>query len=280
MEVLGEKQNVGFIREDWSPYVVRSLQTKAGRKQVEGIKVRALVVSSIDYKESDKLITLCSVEQGKITANLKGCRKQKSKLRFCGAPFCFCEYILSEKNGFYVVTGATAIEQFSDISSNLDKFYAGSVILETLNKIVKEGEDTALLVANALTHLKSLNYEENTDEGIVLLSFFLTLYKQAGYALSFDSCKICRATSFNKKYFSKEHGGVVCNICSGRDASVVSNSAVNLMKSISDGIKLSVLRFEKSVIYECLSLMSEYFVYLTKEKVNSLKHYFDISKTT
>ena len=171
---------MGFIREDWTPYVVRASQTKAGRKQVEGIKVRALVISSADYKESDKLITLCSVEQGKITANLKGCRKQKSKLRFCGAPFCFGEYILTEKNGFYVVTGATAIEQFYEISSNLDRFYAGNVILETVNKITKEGEDTALIVANALTHLKSLCYDEDIDEGIVLLSFYLNLFKQAG----------------------------------------------------------------------------------------------------
>ncbi len=247
---------------------------------MEGIKVRALVTGGTDYKDSDKLITLCSVEQGRITAQLKGCRKQKSKLRFCGAPFCFGEYILSEKNGYYVVTGATAIDQFSSISADLDRFYAGSVMLETLNKVTKEGDDIAIIVANALTHLKTLCYEETVDEGIVLLSFFLTLFKQSGYALNFDSCRACRARSFTKKYFSKEHGGLVCNICSGREATQISSSAVNLMKAVTDGINLSVLKFEKAVIRESLILMGQYFNYLTKEKLNSLTQYFDISKTT
>lgn len=244
---------------------------------MEGIKVQALVTGGVDYKESDKLITLCSVEQGKFTALLKGCRKQKSKLRFSGAPFCFAEYILSEKNGFYVITGATAIDQFIGISSDLDRYYAGSVILETLNKLSNEGENIAPLLVVALSHLKTLCYE-SVDEGLVLLSFFLTVYKQAGYMLSFGECKVCRSQNFNRKYFSPLSGGVVCNICAGRDAVSVTNPCVNLMKSISNGINLSVLRFEDSVIRESLTLMGQYFAYLTKEKLYSLHQYFDISK--
>ena len=181
---------------------------------MEGLKVQALVTGGVDYKESDKLITLCSVERGKFTALLKGCRKQKSKNRFCGAPFCFAEYVLTEKNGFYVVTGATAIDQFINISADIDRFYAGNVILETLNKIAKEGENIAPLIVVALNHIKSLCYE-NVNEGLVLLSFFLTVFKQSGYMLTFEECKVCRCKSFNRKYFSATSGGVVCNICAG-----------------------------------------------------------------
>lgn len=245
---------------------------------MEGIKVRALVTGGIDYKECDRLITLCSVEQGKITAQLKGCRKQKSKLRFCGAPFCFGEYILSEKNGYYTVIGATAIEQFAEISVDLDRYYAGSVILETLNKSTKEGENIASLIAVALDHLKMLCYE-SFDEGLILLSYFLTLFKLSGYELNFDACKVCRSTSFSKKFFSNEHGGIVCNICAGREAVPVSLSATNLMRSISTGISLSVLNFERNVIREALIIMNRYFSHLTKEKANSFLQYLNISKT-
>ncbi len=244
---------------------------------MEGIKVQAIVTGAVDYKESDKLITLCSVEQGKFTALLKGCRKQKSKLRFCGAPFCFAEYVLSEKNGFYVITGATAIDQFINISADIDRFYAGNVILETLNKIAKEGENIAPLIVIGLNHLKSLCYD-NVSEGLVLLSYFLTVYKQSGYMLTFDECKVCRAKNFARKYFSPSSGGVVCNICAGKDCVSVSPSCVNLLKSISNGISLSVLNFEQNVIREGLSLMGQYFVYLTKEKTQSLNQYLDISK--
>lgn len=244
---------------------------------MEGIKLQALVTGAVDYKESDKLVTLCSVEQGKFTALLKGCRKQKAKLRFSGAPFCFAEYVLSEKNGFYTITGATAIDQFIGISADLDRFYAGNVILETLNKLSQEGENIAPLIVTCLNHLKTLCYE-SVDEGLVLISFLLTVFKQAGYMLSFTECRICRGVNFTRKYFSAKSGGVVCNICAGRDAVSITNPCVNLMKSISNGINLSVLCFEKSVIKESLIILGQYFTYLTKEKINSLNQYFDICK--
>ncbi len=278
MEVRYEKSRyVELICQNRAPNVVYALQKRTGRRELEGIKVQALVTGGVDYKDSDRLLTLCSVEQGKLTALLKGCRKEKSKLRFSGAPFCFCEYVLTEKNGYYTVTGATAIEQFASISQDLDRYYAGCVILETLSKSTREGENIAPYVAMTLNHLKSLCYE-SVDEGLVLLSFFLTLFKQAGYELSFSECKVCRSKSFMKKYFSFLHGGVVCNICSGRDAVSISIPAVNLMRSIADGISLSVLCFEKNVTREALSVCGQFFAYLTKEKLNSLTQYFDILK--
>jgi DNA repair protein RecO (recombination protein O) len=129
---------------------------KKGANKVDGIKVRAIACGSKDYKESDKLVTLCSVEEGKITVLLKGCRKPTSKLRFAHAPFCFGEYILVERGGFYTVTGCTPIDQFTGLSYDIDKFYAGSVILECLTKFTREGENIARPLVKALEYLKTL----------------------------------------------------------------------------------------------------------------------------
>ena len=57
-------------------------------------KVDALVLRTADYGESDKMLTLFSLQQGKISAAAKGVRKAGAKLRFAAQPFCFAEYVL------------------------------------------------------------------------------------------------------------------------------------------------------------------------------------------
>ena len=50
-------------------------------------KVDALVLRTANYGESDKMITLFSLQKGKISAAAKGVRKAKAKLAFAASPF-------------------------------------------------------------------------------------------------------------------------------------------------------------------------------------------------
>ena len=61
------------------------------------VKVNALVIKAVDYKDNDRILTLYSLEKGKITAGIKGVKKAGAKLKFASEPFCFAEYILAEK---------------------------------------------------------------------------------------------------------------------------------------------------------------------------------------
>ena len=40
------------------------------------ITTKALVLRGVDYKESDKILTLFTRDQGKLTASARGCRKK------------------------------------------------------------------------------------------------------------------------------------------------------------------------------------------------------------
>ena len=41
---------------------------------------RALVVRSVDYKDSDKILTLLTPDMGKLSAGARGCRKKGSAI--------------------------------------------------------------------------------------------------------------------------------------------------------------------------------------------------------
>ena len=61
------------------------------------LKLKAIVLSSIDYSEKDKIIKLFSLEEGIISAVLKGVRSQNAKLKFASQPFCFADFNLIKK---------------------------------------------------------------------------------------------------------------------------------------------------------------------------------------
>ena len=77
---------------------------------MEQIKFKGIVLKSIDYKEKDKLLTIFSLELGKLTAVLKGVRQEKAKLKFAAMPFCFAEFVATNVNGYYTITECYQIE--------------------------------------------------------------------------------------------------------------------------------------------------------------------------
>ena len=86
---------------------------------MDSIKIKAIVLSSVDYKEKDKLVTLFSLENGVVTATLK----------FAKEPFCFGDFYISAKT----ITNVDVEDSFYDLTKDIDKFYVACAILETIN---------------------------------------------------------------------------------------------------------------------------------------------------
>ena len=72
---------------------------------MDDIEITGIVLSSMPYKEKDKLIHIFSIELGLITGILKGVATPKSKLKFAGQPFCFGKFDLTRSHDFYLVKG-------------------------------------------------------------------------------------------------------------------------------------------------------------------------------
>ncbi len=179
---------------------------------MEEIKVKAIVLKSLDYKEKDKLLNLFSLENGKITAALKGVKSPKAKLKFAGEPLNLVEYTLVNRNGKLTVTGATLISSFFSIATNYSSFTCACVMQEILNKILNEGEDNSEIFVLILKIFK-LMQEEQEKSLLILLKFYLELLKILGFAIKFDSCLNCGKTFLNDAYFSFDNGSFVCEKC-------------------------------------------------------------------
>ena len=133
-------------------------------------KVRGIVLASNDYKEKDILITLFTVELGKIKAVLRGAKQQKAKLKFAGQPFCFADWILVKKGEFFFVTQVDLIDTFYDLTLDYDDFLTASALSEVVIELLKPNIINEALFVKFLTAIKNLIYD-NINNNIVFCKF-------------------------------------------------------------------------------------------------------------
>ena len=57
-------------------------------------KVTGIVTRYVDYKENDRILSIFTLERGRIDANARGCRRPKSPLLPAAQPFVYGEFEL------------------------------------------------------------------------------------------------------------------------------------------------------------------------------------------
>ena len=176
------------------------------------IKSNAIVLRSIDYAESDRLLTLFSAEKGKLTAGIRGVRKKGAKLSFASQPFCFAEYILVQKGDKYTVKTAYLYDGFYPLRTDIVRYYAANALTATCLSILGDEERNDGVFVALASALKSLAYED-TDPAEPLTEFLLSALQSAGYAIHLDGCGYCDEEMGDKLYFDFAGGCFCCENC-------------------------------------------------------------------
>jgi len=201
------------------------------------IKVNAIALRSVDYKESDKMLTLFSVERGIISAGIRGVKKANAKLNFCAHPFCFAEYVLSCKNERYTVVGASEIESFYNIRTDLLNFYAGSCVLEFLLKECVEDEPNEPLFMHTVNTLKKIAFGEFKAKQY-LIKYLVKALELIGYGFTFKCCLRCggELDGYERCYFDFEKGGAVCPNCASGEIREIMPSTILGLFDVVNGL--------------------------------------------
>lgn len=196
---------------------------------METIITKGIVLCSYDYKEKDKLVELFSVELGKITAVLKGCKAPSAKLKFAFQPFCFAEFSLIKVGKFYQITNASLIDSFFGIPADLDKYYLSNILLEVCSVVIEKEEQNPklfLLLANALKHV----CYDNINPYLVVVKFCTDVLVMSGYKPDFRLCQVCGLPYTNKVYLNLDSGEFTCLSCKADSAILVPNQTFSCIK--------------------------------------------------
>ncbi|MBJ6765193.1 DNA repair protein RecO [Myxococcaceae bacterium JPH2] len=175
----------------------------------------ALVLSTTDYGDSDRLVTVLTREHGKLTAFAAGARK--SKRRFAGAlePFMRLRIHVVETRGTTVrLDAADIVAGYYAARDDLSLIARALYAVELCRELTREHEPQAELFTLLEEYLVRLNAKEAGPTS--LLAFELSVLAHAGLMPRFDSCSLCGGIPGERPRFDQEHGGAVCEPCGGR----------------------------------------------------------------
>jgi len=176
--------------------------------------VDALILKSINFKDSDKIFTILTKEQGKISAKARGIRKINSKRLSSLDTLNFVRIGLVGDGEIKTITEAKLIHSFSNIKKDFDKLNTAYYFIEVVNKLVHESHDDSQifeLIIKCLKRLDEVKYSDSRVENY----FELKLLDYLGYSLEFERCSEClESINLNLNYsFSYDSGGLVCSKC-------------------------------------------------------------------
>lgn len=190
-------------------------------------KAKAIVLNTFKLGEADKIVILFAGSHGKIRAVAKGVRKTKSKFGGTLEPFTVVDLLLYEGKSLDIIQQTDIIMSFKEIRSNLEKLKYGSVMLEMIDKVAQEREEShdvfSLLLA-ALQCLKDADGEYQT----LLTIFQLKLMAVIGYKPHLAQCPACSGPLPEREkqsLFSLKYGGMLCGECRDKDPDAVAVSA-------------------------------------------------------
>ena len=142
--------------------------------------------------EADRIITLLTRQHGRVRAVAKGVRKTTSRWGSRLEPFTHVDLQLAEGRNLDVITQADTIDAFpAHLGDHYDRYTAGTVMLETADRLVAEEKQPSLqqflLLVGGLRAMTS----GDRAPAQVLDSYLLRSLAVAGYAPSFDHCARC-----------------------------------------------------------------------------------------
>jgi DNA repair protein RecO (recombination protein O) len=173
-----------------------------------------IVTRYVNYRESDRILSIFTIDHGRIDAKARGCRKPQSPLVNVCQPFVFGQFEIFSGKERYTVNNCDVKETFYPIREDYERFSIGSVILRLTHDAALENEPNATLFSLLYHSLSYLAYG-SADPRDLLCCFLVRFLNTIGYRPAITTCAQCgRDIRGDAIVRFSPQGGAVCNACS------------------------------------------------------------------
>lgn len=152
----------------------------------------AIVLKSMRYRDSSKIVTFFSRRYGKIKGIAKGARDTKSKFGASLEPTTLASVVLYKKEHreLHLISQCDIVRQFQRIQSDIQHMSVALGILELLDLATHHEEENLPLFALVVQTFELLEQAERNLQNL-FLAFEMRLAALLGYAFSFGHCLLC-----------------------------------------------------------------------------------------
>ena len=128
--------------------------------------ISALILREVKYKEADKILTVLTPEDGKLTVKARGALRKSCRYGAACQALCYSEMTLFGSRGRWSVNEAETIEQFLTLRSDLALLALGSYFAEALEAVSDEDSPNPEILQLGLNSLYALSRRLYTPEHI------------------------------------------------------------------------------------------------------------------
>jgi len=200
------------------------------------------LLRSVDYGESDRVLTLLTRRFGKIGCMARGARRSKKRFGGVLQPFSLLAVeIEPRQSGMPLLHSALIVRYPERIILSLERVSAGYAGLELVRELTPEHEvDDAIfeLMLELLEALDALDGQACSPAAL-LVCFEARLLAIAGFEPMLDACGHCgkKAKATQRARFDAAHGHLVCASCGGAaiGKDVLSGAARNALIHAAQG---------------------------------------------
>ena len=172
-------------------------------------KVEGIVVSTVDYKESSKIINIFTKDDGIIGVMARGCKKANSKIISGSNVLSYGIFHLSYNRGMPSLMEVDILNSFKIIRKDLLKTNYCLFLLELCSQVYKNDNNFEIydLLIDALNKIN-----DNFDENIITSIVEFKLLDYLGIRPIVDKCVSC-GNSNDIVTISSYKGGYLCKNC-------------------------------------------------------------------
>lgn len=215
-------------------------------------KTEGVVLNHRELGESDKILTLYTLEKGKIHVVAKGVRRPRNSLIAGTLIFSHSNFLVAEGRNLDIIIQSEVINSHSKIRADLKKMAYGAYFSELLRISTPERNKNEKLYH---FFLKTINFVERFDELDVLARCFeVKLLSIQGYTPNLSQCVVCGKDKSASFYLSSLFGGLLCESCFEKDknSKILSRQSISIILTLlySSMEKVQLLKIDGKILKE------------------------------
>ncbi|MBU8714977.1 MULTISPECIES: DNA repair protein RecO [Brevibacillus] len=180
------------------------------------VKWEGIVIRSVDYGESSKVVTLFTRENGKLGVMARGAKKTKSRLAAVSQLFSHGYFLCKAGPGAGMpdLSQGDIVDSFRDMRQALTATAYAAYIAELLDRLTHEREPNPYLFQLLLQTFCYL--DEGVDPEILCRIFEVKMLIVAGISPQLSACANC-GQQREPYAISVSQGGLLCPSCQPSD---------------------------------------------------------------
>jgi DNA repair protein RecO (recombination protein O) len=235
-------------------------------------RTEAVVLRRQDLGEADRLLTVYSLDRGKLRLVAKGVRRPRSRKAGHLEPFTRVKLLLARGRELDIITQAEAIETYPGIQDDLIRFGQASYTVELLDRFTVDRDENQTLYRLLINTLERLISGE--DLPAIMLFYELRLLEYVGYRPELFRCVGCGEDIRPRdQFFSAAEGGILCPVCGPvrGDSRPISLTELKVLRHyVRNPFQVATSAQIRPKIYEGVDrLMEGYLSYLLERKLHA-----------